>query len=275
MYRKIIIIFILMLTLVGCNQEVIDNGDDINNGDIIDIEKNIEDNIENDEIDSSTDIEMIQIEDMDSYVESLYDDVFGYNKTDLNGGLFHEEGLVTVKDLSMRNISALAFHAAYESIDTKEGYDGRCFYYDDYASTITRLFGDSVTVTKDEWQGGGCVWVYNEEIDAFLGEPAYGGEERKLFDCRYFGKYELDGDYLYIYDRCYYCEYDNDSGLTFFYNNINKTPESLFLKWEIRANYSTYYIGDEVTQKYGAEYKHTFAKAKNGSYYWVSSEPVE
>ena len=216
------------------------------------------------------------IEDMDEYVNQLYSSIFSYNKTDtiFNWQLFHQGKIVTLSDLTMSDMKLLSLYSNSDAVYIDE-FSYSYFNYDDLDSTMKKLFGASVSADKSDWYGGGKSWIYDESLDSFVGDASYGGEERKLFDCRYFGKYELDGDYLYIYDRCYYCEYDSDSGLTFFYNDINKAPESLFLKWEIKANYDIYYIGDEVTQKYGAEYKHTFAKAKNGSYYWVSSEPVK
>ena len=90
------------------------------------------------------------------------------------------------------------------------------------------------------------------------------------------GKYELDGDYLYIYDRVLFCDHDRwGTGIIKFYSDITKTEES-FVNAFHTEGYLPLDFSNEALEPLGAEYKHTFKLSYDGSYYyWVSSEPVK
>lgn len=289
----VILIFALTLCLFGCNSTVTPNdgqseniqdnqdqtefGDDSLNDEQLENEgmgadefaPDIPDVVEIDENDKLSDL----------YVKDLYDEIIAKAaNAEIQGGLFHS---AEFKDSSMLDVNDM-MRVAYcidRDIHVHRVYNedyGYCYDRADLRETIKRVFGIKAKIGTEEWSAGGLAFMYFGKGDFFGGEPAYGGDFpiEKIFG--YFGKYELDGDYLCIYDRVLFCDHDRqDSGIIKFYSDITKTEES-FVNAFHTEGYLPLDFSNEALEQYGAEYKHTFKLAEDGSYYyWVSSEPVK
>lgn len=273
--KKIPILFALVyvLGLFGCTPV-----DDSSNGD-----QDLQDNQINDStiVDDPVipDIVVVNEKDKlaDMYVKGLYDYIIVYSD-EMN--CFHSDALVESSTLSMQDMKRLAYWVG--SLDnvvyTGAGTDyGKYFDFEDLDYTIKRIFGPNVEVDTKEWYAGGMSYVYIDRMNRFGGDASYGGDYPVSMIFDYFGKYELDGDFLYIYDRVLFCEHDRwGTGIIKFYSDINKTEESYVNEFQVGDYLPSDFSNDEALEQYGAEYKHTFKLTEDGSYYyWVSSEPVK
>ena len=209
----------------------------------------------------------------DMYVKDLYDYMIVYSD-EINH--FHSGSLVESSTFTMQDKKRLAYWVGWkEYLYHANSYS---FYdYDDLEKTVKCIFGSDAEDNEDEWFAGGLSFVYEKNMRRFCGDASYGGDYPvgMIFD--YFGKYEIDGDYLYIYDRVLFCTHDRwGTGIIKFYSDINKTEESYVNEFQVGDYLPHDFSNDEALKQYGAEYKHTFKLAEDGSgYYWVSSEPVK
>lgn len=146
----------------------------------------------------------------------------------------------------------------------------------DLISTIECVFGPGVEIDTESWDVAGLYFVYDESSRRFGGEDLSGGFENIERIFGYFGKYEVDGDFLYIYDKCLFSSHDRESGVIKFYSDINKTEESFVNELQIGYFLPIDFSNDEALEQYGVEYKHIFNVTEDGTgYYWVSSGPNE
>ena len=74
--------------------------------------------------------------------------------------------------------------------------------------------------------------------------------------------YEKNGDEFIVYDKYIYY----DSANRVLYASSDKTEE---IDGKIYNDFT------KTVEEYGVRYKHVFALSENGTYYWVSSEPVK
>ena len=233
--KKISILFALVfvLGLFGCTP-----AEDSNNGD-----QDLQDNQINDStiVDDPVipDIVVVNEKDKfaDMYVKDLYDGIIAKAAfAEIAGGLFHSSEFKNSSMLDVNDMMRVAYcidrdihvHRVYN-----EDY-GYCYDRADLRETINRVFGIKAKIATEEWSAGGLAFMYFGKGDFFGGEPAYGGDFpiEKIFG--YFGKYELDGDYLCIYDRVLFCDHDRwGTGIIKFYSDINKTEESYVNEFQV------------------------------------------
>ncbi len=211
----------------------------------------------------------------DIFVESLYNYIIDAQPEDW---LYRAE-TVKASDLSMSEVKAFAYCVGKDiyGYNRNRPYSGTFYDLDDLIITVEMVLGSGFEVGTEEWVADGKVFVYEEDKGTFAGEPAFGDDYPAGQIVGYFGKYEIDGDYLYIYDRVLFCDHDRwGTGIIKFYSDINKTEDSYVNEFQVGSYLPQAFSNDEALEQYGAEYKHTFKLAEDGSgYYWVSSEPVK
>ncbi len=98
-------------------------------------------------------------------------------------------------------------------------------------------------------------------------------------------KAEQEGDYIYIYEKYVYVhfenleEYSKDSSIQLQFK-IYPSPDSetsivdTVYPYDFENTNSVFDI-DESIEKNAITYKHTFKKSSSGTYYWVSTEPID
>ncbi len=277
----LVIIFALLLCLIGCNSQSEQNNIEPDNSNEV-ISNLTDNNVSEDEnIDVTPDSEpvepVVNICEKDKladlYVKDLYDSII-VPSDECNW--FHSDTFVESSSFEMNEIKLLAYWVGWKDyLYSANSYS--YFDYDNLESTVKRIFGSDTEIDTNEWFAGGLSFVYEENMLRFCGDAAYGGDYPigLIFD--YFGKYEIDGDYLYIYDRVLYCTHDRwGTGIIKFYSNINKTEDSFVNEMYVGDYLPSDFSNDEALSEFGAEYKHTFKlSADQTYYYWVSSEPVK
>ncbi|MBO5037183.1 MAG: hypothetical protein J6D42_08910 [Clostridia bacterium] len=171
---------------------------------------------------------------------------------------------------------------AYEQIDEPtEDYDGRvCYLETEQVEQMARdLFGKDVKLTHEQplapddkflpsFNNGRYEWR----------DPNRGGEIPICWFCVP-DSAEKSENYLVIYDKYFNATIINRESALFygdseFVNSIEIPDEykpNEFNSLEL-INFDKY---DEVVLNFGAPYKHTFKLAEDGTYFWVSSEPIE
>lgn len=286
----LILILALILCLFGCNEPIGHANDDAND---TQIESQNNDSgsadigtEEHDSVDVIIEQPIIQefyihcekdsIADL--YVKELYDSILLPVAIADENDIFHSASVVSISDLTTSTIKGLVYFIDYNThVYSGEGTDFS-FYYelDDMTETVESVFGAGVAVDTEQWEAGGNAFIYEENLRRFGGEPSFGGDYPIKKIVGYFGKYEIVGDYLYIYDRVLYCDHDRwGTGIIKFYSDINKTDDSFVNEMNVGSYLPEDFSNDEALEQYGAEYKHTFKLAEDGvSYYWVSSEPI-
>lgn len=228
---------------------------------------------------------------------TLVTDLHNYFSTeDLNNcdGLFtYTEGKVEYEDINSETRVCLAFHKANKKDTETEVLNAdkkknKCTN-DDMVFKIDDDNNNKCTVTKIKKS------VINDSY-----KKIYGKDMDKT------NEFRIDNlNVCYLEDEYYYCGLSETYIYTLgsestIYRVIKKAEEKssniiiydYFIKINEKTcfkNYTTATINEECTdkysnnkdvdykfmKKYGTEYKHIFKKATDGSYYWVSSEPVK
>lgn len=170
---------------------------------------------------------------------------------------------------------------AYEQVDEPTlDYDG-CVYYlktEQVEQMARELFGKDVQLTH-EWP----LAPDDKILPSFNNgryewrDPNRGGERPLCWFCIPVSA-EKSENYLIIYDRYFNALIGDNIALFYGDSEFKKTIEipdeykpREFYSWRL-INYDKY---DEVVLNFGTPYKHTFKLAEDGTYFWVSSEPVE
>lgn len=273
---------IVSLCLFGCNTTIHSNLNDEN------IENNADDIIGDEYVNSDpvSDIHDNMGEERnekeklaDIYVKDLYNTVIdAVDPNGYYGTTFHSASVTYVSSLDINDIKAISYFVDRNThVYSGFGTDFGCYYeLNDLISTVERVFGPGVEIDTEPWDVAGLYFVYDESSRRFCGEPLSGGFEDIARISKYFGKYVVDGDYLYIYDKCLFSNHDRESGIIKFYSDINKTEESFVNEMQIGYSLPIDFSNDEALEQHGAEYKHIFKVTEDGTgYYWVSSEPNE
>ncbi len=137
------------------------------------------------------------------------------------------------------------------------------------------------------------ILIYDENSDSYVYAQNFNSEGIGI-DCQSYRKmisYEIKGDFLFIYDiyGSFYSESEYDDDLQITENVYIISGECVFVHGTDYEHYvidkinSTDDTVDSVVDKlYSGEYdgqlptyKHTFAKAQDGSFYWVQSEVMD
>lgn len=273
---------IISLCLFGCNTPINPSEADLNDkqsGDIIEDENPVNSD-EGQDIDEIPDSIVVVPSEKDKladlYVRDLYDNFIVTGDRVTYTGLFHTEE-VFFSEFDMEKIKNLAYFIDYNKLVYPDNYWLCCYDLNDMQNTVERYLSSDIEVDTAEWAGGGLYFTYDKNMNRFCGDAAAGDDYavNKIFD--FFGKYEINGEYLYIYDRVLFCTHDRfNTGIIKFYSDINKTEESFVNEMQVGEFLPSDFSNDDALEQYGAEYKHTFKLSEDGSnYYWVSSEPAE
>ena len=169
---------------------------------------------------------------------------------------------------------------AYEQIDEPtEDYDGRVYYLEtEQVEQMAReVFGKEVKLTHESPHrppdGVNFPYFINGRYE--WKDPNWGGDTaRCVFHVT--TSAEKSENYLVIYDKYINATIINEELLFYgdseFVNSIEIPDEYKDIDRNGLLNYET---SDEAVLKYGTPYKHTFKLADDGTYFWVSSEPIE
>ena len=139
---------------------------------------------------------------------------------------------------------------------------------------LTMTYGPDVKDDFDWFSANGYGMEYDSETGEYWGYLSSGGMNPRDFIYEY-SYNELDGDILRIYARVAYVNCDDyNSNTVSLYSSPEKTADS-YIKTETVENLQMFSVDSELLQEKGMKYLFTFNKSADGSYYWVSSEPVE
>lgn len=237
----------------------------------------------------------------ESYVEELYGRLCGsvpFEEATTVGNILYSGKKVTTSDLSDADKRLFVWKAYIEGFEGLEGYasgdysgiDYELTYYDYHASLfderIKSLFGPDASVPDETFSLSGYIALYDPDKEVYYcTENAvwteYCGQQWSKMT-----GYEQSGEYLYIYDKFlyfYYGDSDNLAEMMYDFGKIDiaaygstvtegqspVTPELHF------DDFYSFSANNEPLEQYGIRYKHTFRRADDGTYYWISSEPAE
>lgn len=197
------------------------------------------------------------------------------------------------KDVNIEDLELKQYQSIYKDYNVNFSKTKTADKYSNITDTLKRIFGGNAKIKKENYGLlSGVAEYYDDSYYLYmiegggLGETVYAYSEIK--------KAEKNGDYIYIYDK-YICEDTTEAAMDMngknkFYTTSDKTKqidvdESLFKRGEYDYNSETKlgYIGidkslEKILKHYEEKlntYKHTFQKAEDGTYYWVSSEIYE
>lgn len=151
--------------------------------------------------------------------------------------------------------------------------------------SVKRAFGSEKYFQKlDSFQGMGLLNCKLQDNVYYCtnsgGGSTFGDGVAKKIE-----KAEQDGDYIYIYEKYVYVHFENleehykDSSIQLQFK-IYPSPDSetsivdTVYPYDFENTNSVFDI-DESIEKNAITYKHTFKKSSSGTYYWVSTEPID
>lgn len=241
-------------------------------------------------------------------IKKLYSYVLNYDKLSITNSLdipssFYKESKVTFNNLSNTE-KVLTILQSYNSSDTKTlNYEkdvknkinlpndlkntldfnssmgnNDVILYENVNERAQKIFGTNNNISWNLINNGlGDVYVYQNN-NYYLCNYQAGGLGLTNRAYSKIIKAEQSGNNIYIYDNfIWYDEYDslvNGDSYDYLYKSAGKT--SLIAKE--KSTSSDNIDGNALIAKYKDKlytYKHTFQKASDGSYYWVSTEPVK
>lgn len=279
--RRIVGLFMAVLMLFSVF--ACDNEPDVSHSD--DTENQIDD-IQNDSVGDESELDPLPIEPdekveyptvEESYVQDLYGRLMGNKDTEKID--FYLDSKITLDDVDIYDIYQMVY-SAYTEDSYEDDYSYVYYDWEVFKSHAIALFGEAVSFDNSiYWAGDGLGFTFDEENSYFVGDAAYPGGYHYLYVTE-FSSYEQENEFLYIYDRILHADTTPESltnagytKLTYIYSNSEKT--------EILQEFNTYDYWTGVVsvdsihfENYGIEYKHTFKRAEDGTYYWISSEPV-
>jgi hypothetical protein len=173
-------------------------------------------------------------------------------------------------------------NSIFEKIGINEEYKIR--YYDTYefsgiSDVAKRVFNKSLDELKLS-ASRGCSWDLVPYEDSLYELNFEGGGMGQVVDSyAKIQKAEKEGDKLYIYDKYMYIDFVNamvplDDGMVQIYTSSNESEEIDKVEYGSYDSFDKEVLFNKNIEKLKT-YKHTFEKNENGSYYWVSTEPVE
>ena len=173
-------------------------------------------------------------------------------------------------------------NSIFEKIGINEEY--RIRYYDTYefsgiSDVAKRVFNKSLDELKLS-ASRGCSWDLVPYEDSLYELNFEGGGMGQVVDSyAKIQKAEKEGDKLYIYDKYMYIDFVNamvplDDGMVQIYTSSNESEEIDKVEYGSYSSFDKEGLFNKNIEKLKT-YKHTFEKNENGSYYWVSTEPVE
>lgn len=224
---------------------------------------------------------IIELSVEDEIVKTLYDYIpqYGVNLIIKNA---YQSKKTTVDDIDNEVLLSFVFRRVENTIseDEVEIVEGNTFKGSWYKFSSSIIQNEAIKVFGKELPnqtfkvGAGSTCKYEDDGRYFY---TYGGGSgsgsngyRKMI------KAYKQGDYLYIEDKyIYYVGIGGVVGMPdagyYLYDTSDKA--NLIAKADTLEE-----LGENIIEKYYDQmktYKHTFAKAEDGSYYWVSTEPIE
>ena len=197
-----------------------------------------------------------------------------------------------IEKVNIENLNLNLYQTEYKKYDIIRQETRIGDKYSNISNTLKRIFGNNAKVeNKNYGLLAGIVEYYDDSY--YLYSIDGGGLGETVFAYSEIERVEKFEDYIYIYDK-YICEDTLEAAMDMngknkFYTTADKTKqievdETLFKRGEY--DYSETRIGymgidkslEKIFKYYEDElntYKHTFKKAEDGSYYWVSSEIYE
>lgn len=222
---------------------------------------------------------IIELSVEDEIVKTLYDYIpqYGVNLIIKNA---YQSKKTTIADIDNEVLLSFAFRKVTIPDEAKELMEGTTLpggWYKFDASYIQneaiKLFGQEIpNQTFSVGAGSGCKY----EDDGRYYYTSGGGSGSGSNSYRKILKAYKQGDYIYIEDKyMYYVGIGGIVGMPdagcYLYDTSDKA--NLIAKADTLEE-----LGENLIEKYYDQmktYKHTFAKAEDGSYYWVSTEPIE
>ncbi len=227
--------------------------------------------------------------------DPLVADLHNYFSTDDLGncnGLFnYGDGTVNYDNTDMENKLCLAYHKADITSDEKVSYDatneelcqvdGMTFRVeenttqcqvqkikkDDIDSAYKKLFGKDIENNQEfKIDNFHICFLHEDEYYCGLSEIlTYTiGNESSVY--RIIEKAVEKGSNIEIYD--YFVKVTGNTCYKTYITNTENVPCTKEYTNNKKVNY-------RFLQKYGTQFKHTYAKAEDGSYYWVSTEAID
>lgn len=151
--------------------------------------------------------------------------------------------------------------------------------------SVKRAFGSEQYFQKlDSFQGSGLLNCKLQD-NIYYCTNSGGGSIFGNYADKKIEKAEQDGDYIYIYEKYVYVHFENleehykDSSIQLQFK-IYPSPDSetsivdTVYPYDFGNTNSVFDI-DESIEKNAITYKHTFKKSSSGTYYWVSTEPID
>ena len=182
-----------------------------------------------------------------------------------------EKMLIVLKNYKESEVKEVFKTQVNDIIDTTYIHD-IVKVYENIDEKAVDIFNQSNNNWEDHYKGCSADLNYKNN-NYYLSEYDGGGKGTSICTYSEIQKVEKDQDYIYIYDKFIYVDSskldvnEGDSKIHI-YTSSNETNDI-----GSESSYPT--STKELYKKYEDKletYKHTFKKAENGSYYWLSSE---
>ncbi|MBQ2915751.1 MAG: hypothetical protein IJE51_03065 [Clostridia bacterium] len=139
---------------------------------------------------------------------------------------------------------------------------------------LNMMYGQDVKDDFDSFSANGYGMEYDAETGEYWGYVAAGGMNPRDFVYEY-SYNELKNDILQIYARVAYVNCDDYyNKIVSLYSSPDKTEDSYITTLTVE-NVQRFTVDSYLLQEKGLKYLFSFNKSPDGSYYWVSSEPVK
>lgn len=222
---------------------------------------------------------IIELSVEDEIVKTLYDYIPQYSVNLIIKNAYQSKK-TTIDDIDNEVLLSFIFRRVENTIseDEVEIVEGNTFKGSWYKFSSSIIQNEAIKVFGKELPnqtfkigaGSGCQY----EDDGRYYYTYGGGSGQGSSNYRKIEKAYKQGNYIYIEDRyLYYVGIGNDIPEAGSYLYDTSDQANLIIKVDTIDG-----LGNNIIEKYYDQmktYKHTFAKAEDGSYYWVSTEPIE
>jgi len=195
-------------------------------------------------------------------IEDEIKNCIAYNKSDIKN--IEEETLKTESKKNICKKDDMIFRAEDDTTECKITKIKKK-YID---NTYKKIFGEGIgNIESFKVDNFNICYLSNDYYYCGLSETfTYTiGSESSIY--RVLNRAVEKGNQIVIYD--YFIRINNDKCYSnYTTSNINSECNDKYSKLKKKK------IDYKFMKKYGTEYKHIYEKAKDGTYYWVSSEPV-
>ena len=188
-----------------------------------------------------------------------------------------------IEKVDIENINLNLYQNEYKVYNVNYEQTKTADKYSNVNENIKRIFGRNAKIQKENYGLlSGIVEYYDDSYYIYMIEG--GGLGNTKYAYSEIQKVEQNEEEIYIYDKYIYLDFTNalvayDDELVHVYTSADKTKEIGKEKDNFKFNQETReYDLKDVFEKYEDKlntYKHTFKKAEDGTYYWVSSEIYE